>query len=609
MLDNTDVLHNQRCRDAVSELSLHLPPNAQLVAVARSSPVVPVAILRVHGTVLEVDATDLAMDEAEAEALLAGAGVTLGDAELADLVARTEGWPVGLYLAALAHLAGGAYVATVPFTGDDRLMADYLRSELLDRMPRGRLQFLMRTSVLDRMSGPLCDAVLDTTRSARLLEALEESNLLLTPLDRRREWYRYHPLFRDLLRSELDRREGHLVAGLHARAARWCEENGLPEMAIEHARAAGDTDLVATLVADNMLAAYAGGRMETVRRWVDWFEERDLIGRYPAVAILGAALSALMGQPGAAERCAAVAERAPLDSVMADGSPYASWCAVVRALMCRRGVGAMVEDSRLAYEGLAPTSLWRATARALQGVAQLLRGDADLADATFTHAEALAVDAGAFPVASVAVAERAVAAIERGDWAEADALSARAVTIVRDGHLGDYMPSALVYAVAARTAAHRGDMAQAQLWLAHATRLRPQLNYAIPFLAVQALVELACTYLSLADASGARMVLREAADVLRLRPDLGVLAERVAGLRTTLDSFDAGAVGASSLTKAELRLVPLLSTHLSFPEIGERLHISRHTVKTQAVSLYRKLGVSSRSEAIDCLDKIGLLGS
>ena len=154
VLDNTDVLHNQRCRDAVSELSLHLPTNAQLVAVARSAPIVPVGVLRAYGTVLEVDATDLAMDKAEAEALLAGAGVTLDDAELADLVTRTEGWPVGLYLAALARLAGGGYLPTSPFTGDDRLMADYLRSELLDRIPRGRLQFLMRTSVLDRMSGP-----------------------------------------------------------------------------------------------------------------------------------------------------------------------------------------------------------------------------------------------------------------------------------------------------------------------------------------------------------------------------------------------------------------------------------------------------------------------
>lgn len=445
VLDNTEALRNDRCRDAIGELALHLPPNAQLVTISRASPVVPVASLRARGRVVEVDTADLAMDEDEARDLLAGAGVRLSEPELTDLVAYTEGWPVGLYLAALAHLAGGGNLpAGAPFTGDDRLMADYLRTELLDRIPRGRLQFLMRTSVLDRMCGPLCDAVLVTTRSARLLEALEDSNLLLIPLDRRREWYRYHPLFRDLLRRELDQQEGDTVAALHTRAARWFEDHGLAEMAIDQARAAGDGDLVARLVGDNMLAAYAAGHLETVRQWIDWFEERELIDRYPAVAVLGAALSALMGQPVAAERCAAVAARAPLDSPVPDGSPYASWCAVVRALMCRRGVGEMREDARLAYEGLTPTSWWRGTARALEGIAQLLDGEAEQADVTLAHAAAVAFDMGAFPVASMALAERAIAAIERGDWVQADALAAAAAAVVRDRRLSDYMPSALV---------------------------------------------------------------------------------------------------------------------------------------------------------------------
>jgi LuxR family maltose regulon positive regulatory protein len=129
----------------------------------------------------------------------------------------------------------------------------------------------------------------------------------------------------------------------------------------------------------------------------------------------------------------------------------------------------------------------------------------------------------------------------------------------------------------------------------------------MPFLAVQTLLELARGYLALADAAGARVVLREAGAILRLRPDLGSLPREAAELRSTLDTLHVGSVGASSLTTAELRLVPLLSTHLSFPEIGDRLHVSRHTVKTQAISVYRKLGVSSRSEAIERVRAIGLL--
>ena len=159
----------------------------------------------------------------------------------------------------------------------------------------------------------------------------------------------------------------------------------------------------------------------------------------------------------------------------------------------------------------------------------------------------------------------------------------------------------------ARTAAHRGDVSQARESLGQAARLRPQLTYAVPFLAVQTLVELARAYLALADPAGARVVLREASAILRLRPDLGSLPREADELSSTINTLRVGSVGASSLTAAELRLVPLLSTHLSFREIGERLYVSRHTVKTQAISIYRKLGVSSRSEAIDRVLEIGLL--
>lgn len=608
VLDNTDALHNHQCRDALGELALHLPPEAQLVVVSRASPIVPLARLRSQAAVLEIDAGDLAMDDDEARALLLGAGVTLSDSDLTSLVAQTEGWPVGLYLAALAYRAGAWRGSDAfSFTGDDRLMADYLRAELLDRIPRGRLQFLTRTSVLDRMSGPLCDAVLGASRSSSVLEALEQSNLLIVPLDRQRTWYRYHPLFRQLLAAELDRRELETVPDLHRRASRWCEEHDLPEMAIDHARAAGDVDEVARLVGDNVLGAYAAGHLETVRRWFDWFDERDLSGRYPAVAVLGAAVGALMGEPAAAERRAAVADRAPVDSPMPDGSSLESWQAIVRALLCRRGVTEMRRDAHTAFGGLVPTSRWRPTARALEGVGWLLDGELDRARAIFVEAAVTALDVGAYPAGASALAESALVAIERGAWAEAEDTAARALAVVRDGQLEDNLPSAIVYAVGAHVAVHRGDMRAAQDCLARAARLRPQLTYAVPFLAVQTHVELARTYLALADAAGARAVLRDAADVLRLRPDLGTLPGQVAELRTALESLEVGAVGASSLTTAELRLVPLLSTHLSFREIGERLHISRHTVKTQAVSLYRKLGVSSRSEAIACLDQIGLI--
>jgi LuxR family transcriptional regulator, maltose regulon positive regulatory protein len=609
VLDHTELLHNHQCRDAIAELAVHVPPGGQLVLASRGQPPVPLARLRARGSVVEIGADDLAMDEPEARALMEGAGVELADSEVAELVLHTEGWPVGLYLAALALRSGGRRPTVgFAFNGDDRLMADYLRTELLSRVPRGRMSFMTRTSVLERMCGPLCDAVVGGTRSARLLEALEGSNLLLVPLDRRREWYRYHKLFQELLRAELAQREADVVAQLHARAAAWYEANGLPEMAITHAQAGGDADQVARLVTACALAAYAGGRLETVDRWLQWFDDHGLIERYPPVAVLGAVLRAVMGQPGAAERWAAVGERASvLAGVLPDGSPLEAWQAQLRAFLCRHGVGQMRRDAERARDGLASGSQWRASALALEGISWLLDGEPERADPILAQAVEVGLDMGALPATAAALAERGIVAIGRGDWADAEALAEQGLAILRDGHLDDYGPGTIVHAVMARTAAHRGDLPRAREHLGHAARLRPQLTYAMPFLAVQTLLELARGYLALADAAGARVVLREAGAILRLRPDLGSLPREAGELRATLDSLHVGSVGASSLTTAELRLVPLLSTHLSFREIGDRLHVSRHTVKTQAISVYRKLGVSSRSEAIERVRAIGLL--
>jgi LuxR family maltose regulon positive regulatory protein len=608
VLDHTELLHNHQCRDAIAELSVHLPSCGQLVVASRGTPPLPLARLRAGGAIMEIGVDELSMGEPEARELLMGAGIELADTEMAGLVGQTEGWPVGLYLASLALKAGSPRSATrFAFSGDDRLMADYLRTELLSRVPRGRVSFLTRTSVLERMCGPLCDAVVNGTRSGRLLEALEGSNLLVVPLDRRREWYRYHKLFQQLLRAELGQREGEVVAELHSRAAAWCEANGLPEMAITHAQAAGDADGVARLVTACAQPAYAGGRQETVDRWFQWFDDRGLIERYPSVAVLGAVVRALMGQPAAAERWAAVAERASAAATLPDGSTMASWRAQLRAFLCRKGVAQMRRDAQIAGEGRAPGSPWRASALALEGISWLLEGEPERADPILARAVEVGRDTGAAAAVAAALAERAVVAIGRGDWGDAESLAGEARAILRAGQLDDYGPGVIVHALVARTAAHAGDVSRARESLGHAARLRPQLTYAVPFLAVQTLLELGRAYQALADAAGARVVVREAAAILQLRPDLGRLPREVAELRSTLDTLQVGSIGASSLTAAELRLVPLLSTHLSFREIGERLHVSRHTVKTQAISVYRKLGVSSRSEAIDRVVEIGLL--
>ena len=609
VLDHVELLANVQCLDAVAELAVQLPTGSQLALGSRSTPPLPVGLLRAQARLVEIGVNELAMDRLEAALLLSDAGVELSREEVDELVRQTEGWPVGLYVAALARKAGGPRRRPgAGFTGHDRLMAEYLRSELLARLPQRTVSFLTRTAVLERMSGPLCDAVLGATESGRVLESLEGLNLLLVPLDRRREWYRYHRLFRDLLRAELERREPELIPVLHARAAAWCETNGRPELAIDHAQAAGDADRVARLVAGLAQSAYASGRVDTARQWLAWFEDQRLIDRYPPVAVQGAWLHALVGQPAAAERWAAAAEHELAAGTLPDGSTVEASVALLRALLCRDGVARMRADAEAALAGLGPGSPWRATALGLQGISYLLDGEADRADPILAYAVDVATGVGAMPAASAALAQRSIVAMERHDWSQASSFAERALEVLRAGHLDDYVMSPLVYAVAARTAVYRGDVPRAREHLARAARLRPLLTSAMPHRAVQALLELARAYLALDDAAGARTALRQARDVLRLRPDLGILPKQADELQATLDTIRAGAPGASSLTTAELRLLPLLSTHLSFREIGERLHLSRHTVKSQAISVYRKLGVSSRSQAVQRMQQIDLLG-
>jgi LuxR family transcriptional regulator, maltose regulon positive regulatory protein len=169
--------------------------------------------------------------------------------------------------------------------------------------------------------------------------------------------------------------------------------------------------------------------------------------------------------------------------------------------------------------------------------------------------------------------------------------------------------SPLIHAVAARTALHRGDVSRAQEHLTRAMRLRPLLTAALPYRAVQAQLELARARLALTDVAGARTLLGEARCILRQRPDLGILSGQTALLQSKLDALRETTTSAPALTSAELRLLPLLSTHLTFREIGERLYLSQHTVKSQALSVYRKLGASSRSQAIRRLQQAGLLGA
>lgn len=607
VLDDAEAITNPESLDLIIELALSFPATCRFAMASRDTGLLPAARLRARGGIVEIGADDLAMSDQEAAALLSGAGVETGAHDLDALIQRTEGWPAGLYLAALAMRAGSPRTeAGFSVTGDDRFVGDYLRSELLDRVSRAEVAFLTRTSILDRMCGELCDAVVGQTGSSRTLEQLESRNLLVVPLDRRREWYRYHHLFRELLHAELSRREPEHVARLHSAAAQWYEANALAEAAIDHAMAAGDAARVARLVLNVMQPVWASGRIDTVLRWMEWLEGRTDVEHYSGVAAHAALILALLGRPGEAERWAAAAERDPASGTLPDGNTMAATLAYLRALLCRRGVAEMRHDAQLALAGLSPASPYRATMLHTEGVSHLLDGDLDRADPLFAHAFDVATSSSAVPFLSVVLAERGIVAIMRDDWREADAFADQALVFVQDGSLDRYWTSAMVYAFVARCAIHRGDLPRGREYVARAARLRPLLSYALPVVSAQTLLELTRCYLSLGDTGGARAVLRQAHDIFQQRPGLGDLRKQAVELQARLTRDPAALHGASSLTTAELRLLPLLPTHLTLGEIGERLHITRNTARTHAVAIYRKFGVSSRRGAISRMHELGL---
>jgi LuxR family transcriptional regulator, maltose regulon positive regulatory protein len=459
LLDHAEAVMNRQCLNLIAEFALRLPSGWQLALASRTAAPLPTARLRAQGGILEVTADDLTMGPAEAYSLLTGAGVEADAGSLRDLLQRTEGWPAGLYIAALAIKSGTRHSDVgFAFTGNDVYMGDYLRSELLDRISGAEASFLTRTSVLNRMCGPLCDAILGEQGSGSVLEQMEARNLLVVPLDRCREWYRYHHLLRELLQAELQRREPDLVQDLHFRAAAWFEANAMPEAAIDHAQAAGDYDRVARLILELQGAVWTSGRVETVRRWTEWLRDVTSAEYYGAIAAHGSLIFALLGQPTEAERWAAAAERAVPAGILPDGSTMEATLAYLRACLGRDGCSTMRRDARIAWEGLSPASPYRATMLYTEAISYLLEGDPARAEPILARALDLATHSGSLPLTGLVLAQQCHLAAQRNLWPEVTSLARRAVTIVQTGHFDDYWSSALVYAWAARAALHHGNV-------------------------------------------------------------------------------------------------------------------------------------------------------
>ncbi|HET9899736.1 MAG TPA: LuxR C-terminal-related transcriptional regulator, partial [Actinomycetes bacterium] len=605
MLDDLHELRSPDCDDVLGMVISGLPRGSQLAAASRSEQS-RLPRLRASGDALEFHASDLALDAAGAEQIFAAAHVSLGPEAAVAVAERTEGWPVGLYLAALiAHDRHGD-ASTV--AGDDRYVADYLYRESFDRLPEDVQGFLRRTAVLDQFCAPLCDALLGESGGQEMLRRLEASNVFLNPLDRRREWFRYHALFREFLLGELRRVEPDVIMKLQLKAADWYEANGAAAMAVEYLLNTTERDRCVRLVTELALPTYQAGQISTVQRWLSTLGD-SAVAEYPPLAVLAGWVTALTGQTAEAQRWAAIIDAASFDLVPADGTAsFDSGRAMLRAFMCPAGPEQMMTDARLTVAQEPPWSPWRDQAICASAEAHLLAGAIDEAGALFAESSLVATS-GNTDVFVLCESELALLAMDRGQWSTAAGHLEAAFTAIEESRMYDYATSVLAFAGAARLAVHRGNRAETDRQLTQAMRARPSLTYVLPTLAVRPRLVLARVYIAIGDHTTARHLLRELDDILLRRPALGTLVDEVAELHRVLTmSPQVGVAGSSPLTSAELRLLPYLQTHLTIRGIGDRLFVSRNTVSSEVSSIYRKLGVSSRHDAVQRATEIGLLG-
>jgi len=608
VLDGADLLESKESVDAVSTLADQIPEGSLLVVAGRATPRLGIARLRASGRLFEIGPDMLALSRREAHLLLRASGVELDDAEVAELVRRTEGWPAGLSLAGLSMRNRDTADGSVSITGEDRYVAEYLRSEPLADLTADTLAFLRRSSVLGAMCGSLCDAALETENSGPRLESMRESNLFLVPLDDHGEWYRYHHLLEDLLRHDLVQREGEQIPALNQRAADWFEAHGELEAALDPAAESGDVDRVARIFESVALKSYHGGHLTTIEGWLEHFADEAQLARYPNVAALGSWIHALRGRRAVADRWLLAAEAGSDGGPLPGGGASPRPCiAVLRAAMCRDGVEQMMSDAQDALLELPEDSQWRPAALVLHGVVHVLLGDDEHGDLILAMAAEEAERLEAHATRLVALGERSLVAAHRRDHSRADAFAFEARDLARANHLDDYPTSAVMLAVCARALIRQGRWDEALAHLTTAHDLSRSLTDAMPWLAVQARLELARAHITLRDAESARTLLAEIDHILDSPAQLGVLAEQRATLGEQIDTMPLAGQNASGLTSAELRVLPLLTTHLTFREIGGRLFVSRNTIKTQAISIYRKLGVCGRSDAIERAYELGLI--
>jgi LuxR family maltose regulon positive regulatory protein len=606
-LDDYHLIENGQIHRTMELLIERLPPAAHLVIATRSDPPLPLSRLRARGQLTELRAADLRFSPDDAGAFLREViGLHLDDEEVARLHERTEGWAAGLQLAGLSLKGREDHRQFIEsFAGDDQQIVDYLGFEVLDNQPPELRGFLIRSSILDRLTGPLCAAVTGNSDAELLLRKLERENAFVVALDSKRQWYRYHHLFAELLRHELTRTESAFVPELHRRASAWYRDAGAIHEAIEHATAAHDFGDAIELITTHWYEFLQRGRQETVAAWIDSLPAAT-VEKDPNLCLTKAWLGVNTGRLDEVDRWIDAAGRATAQPPgLEELPPLESGVASLRAIhrYMNGNVSAAVAAGRRALdlERGGPPSPWRPVGCPVLGLSLHWHGQRSDARRTLTEAVRIAKANGNHLAAMHASGGLAAIEYEAGDGMSAAARAAEAVAVSEEHELSEHWAYSLSVAVRGQLLEMHGDLNAAEELLLRSTQLarRGVASIEVGY----SLLALAGVRQRLGQADEARRVYEEAREAIGDCEDPGILSDRLARTQQQLQFARAPYVvrrGAEreALSEAELSVLRLLRSQLSQREIAAELHLSFNTIKTHTRNIYRKLGVCERAQAV-----------
>jgi LuxR family transcriptional regulator, maltose regulon positive regulatory protein len=613
VLDDYHLIANPEIDDGLAFLVEHLPQTLELVLSSRSEPALPLARLRARGELVEIDAQQLRFSDEEAELFLNDLhGLDLDRQDVIRLRELTEGWAAGLYLATLTIRGRtGAHEFIDSFSGDNRHVVDYLSAEVLAGLPEEMRRFLLDTAVLDRLCAPLCDAVTDQAGSEHTLHELERSNFFVIPLDARREWYCYHHLFAELLRHELALTGPERARTLHRRASAWHREFGSASESIHHAIAAGDVGDAAELILGYWIEARDLARLETLLAWLDDLPAATVTSDARLCLVKATTLQEVGRIAEADQWLEAAAGDAADPSLLAGPASVAAGVAASRAInrYFLGDVSGIAETARPALE-LEETGsdYWRSALLTTFGVSTFLGGDGRTASALLDEAVTSSRQSGHALALIHALGWCAVVHAAIGEPDRARQLLDDTEALLKETGLKAYYGLSMAHVARGKLLEGQGQLREADEALAQGIALarRGDAKFDLSY----GLLTHAEVKGGLGDRRAAKDMLREARQAVEACVDPGVLPELVARVERRLRLVPSRATRTpydEDLSDRELAVLRLLATDLTQREIGEALYVSFNTVKTHVKSIFRKLDVATRADAVSRARELRLL--